>query len=174
MADPLASIRMAQQQHLREVTEAMRVATDHAAEIVFDEMLAETSLVDHSLEELRKMGHPYKQGKPQGQPHPDWLVHHQTGELQEGLSRTAAAVRSGGVEAEIHSEAPYTWYLLLGTRYMRPRDFVSASLYKSKGAVQKVYEYYFKGTLDTQKSEHYQMNVVPVFHEEYDPQLPNR
>jgi hypothetical protein len=170
----LENCKRAQEQHLRAMQEAMATATDHAATLLFEEMYAETSLEDHSLEDLRKMGHPYRQGAPQGVPHPDWLVHHQSGDLQEGLSRTPVQVSGSTAEVEFHSEAPYTWYLLLGTRYMRPRDFVSASLYKAKGVIQKTYEFYFKNTLDVKKSERYQAEVVPVYHDEFDPQLPSR
>src|SRR6185312_2507529 len=99
MADPLQSVRLAQQKHLRDVQEAMVKATRQAGEVVFDAMYEETSLIDHDLAALRRMGHPYRKDDPQGVPHPDWLVHHQSGDLQETLSFRYPVVRGDEVVA---------------------------------------------------------------------------
>lgn len=118
----------AAKRHLRDTRAIMTATLDRAAQLLLDEMRMLTAKVDHDLQALKELGHPYRAKAPQGQPHPDWLVHIQSGDLQAGLKRLPAQVRGGAVEAELHSQAPYTWYLLLGTRYMRPRDFVSAAI----------------------------------------------
>lgn len=144
MANSLDSLRQAYQEHFRRVQENMRVAVEHAADLVLEEMKEEVDLQDHSLQDLRRMGHPYRKDAPADQPHPDWLVHYQSGDLRGGLSHTDPLVTETKAEVEIHSAAPYTWYLLLGTRYMRPRDFVTHSVETRRGAVEQTYEYYFE------------------------------
>ena len=152
----------------------MAIATDHAATVVFEEMLVETGLTDHSLAQLRKMGHPYGQGKAQGQPHPDWLVHHQEGSLQEGLSRSPVSEKPTCCEVAINSAADHTWFLLLGTRRMRPRDFVLASLIQTQKATSAIYEHYFKAALDTKGNTPFRVKVSHIVNERYAAQLPKK
>lgn len=152
----------------------MAIATDHAATVVFEEMLAETSLTDHSLQELRKLGHPYRQGAAPGNLHPDWLIHYQKGTLQEGLKRGQVVKYRDSVEAGITSSAPETWYLLLGTRRMRPRDFVSAALIQTQRVTSQIYEFYFKQALDKQNGNRFRVGVNPIPNDRYVAQLPRK
>ncbi len=168
------SVRKAKEAHLKLMGEAMAIAADHAATVVYEEMRAETSLTDHSLAQLRKLGHPYRQGAAQGQPHPDWLVHMQEGTLQEGLTRSPVQETATSAQVEINSAAPHTWFLLLGTRRMRPRDFVSASLITTQKATSAIYEYYFKAALDTQGASRFKVEVKPIPNDRYVAQLPKR
>lgn len=172
--DALANVRQAKEAHLKQMQEAMAIATDHAATVVYEAMLAETALTDHSLQELRKLGHPYRQGAAPGNLHPDWLIHYQKGALQEGLKQGQVTKYRDSVEVGITSAAPETWYLLLGTRRMRPRDFVSAALIQTQKATSAIYEFYFKAALDKQVGSRYRIGVSPVPNDRYIPQLPKR
>ena len=118
---------------------AMTLAVDETADLLLKEMHELTSATDHSLRELGQMGHPYRRGAPQGHPHDDFIVHFQSGRLAKGIVRRPTRGKRI-ITAEIHSRSKYTWYLLLGTRYMRPRDFVSAALLIKTKEIAKIME----------------------------------
>jgi len=170
--DGLPSIRQATQAHLRDMRAAMTVTTDRAAELLLQEMKFLASRIDHSLAELRKMGHPYARHKPVGQPHPDWIVHIQSGELQEGLKRLPASVTGQMVQAEILSSARHTWFLLLGTRTMRTRDFVSAAIITRRIEIEAMYLRAFLDQLDTRQGGSFQTQVSLIPHPDQPAQLP--
>lgn len=142
MPDPMASVDAAKQKLMRDMRAAMTQACDQSATILLDEMKALAARTDHDLKQLAEMGHPYGWGKGRepGDPHPDWIVHLQSGELYGGLKKTPAEVSHLKIRAEIHSEARHTWYVLLGTEKMRPRDFVSAALITREREVQRLFE----------------------------------
>ena len=104
----LQGLRAAASEHLRDMRAAMTVVTDRSAALLLEEMKFLASRIDHDLEQLRQMGHPYAKGKPQGQPHSDWLVHIQSGELFGGLSKQPASISGQVIEAEILSDARHT------------------------------------------------------------------
>lgn len=91
--------------------------------LMYDKCREFTSLTDHTLADLARLGHPYARRWAPHTLHPDYLVHIQTGTLQAGLTM--------GV-AELHTEtvgwvANSTWYdkfVQLGTRYTRPRPYM--------------------------------------------------
>ena len=172
--DALTSVRQAKEAHLKQMQEAMAVATDHAATVVWEAMLQETALTDHSLQELKKLGHPYSQNKAAGNLHPDWLIHYQKGDLQDGLKRGSVVQYRDSVEVGITSASDHTWYLLLGTRRMRPRDFVSAALIQTQRATSQIYEFYFKSVLDSKGSGRFKVGVNPIPNDRYVAQLPRR
>jgi hypothetical protein len=132
------SFKAAKDAHLRLMKSAMMSAIDDAADMVLAEMEELTALTDHTLDDLRRMGHPYRRRAPQGVPHNDWLVHNQSGDLVEGLSRKPLVVKKGSIEVAITSRSKHTWYLLLGTRKMRPRDFVSAAMIIREDEVERI------------------------------------
>lgn len=132
------SFKAAKEQHLSEMRAAMTIAIDDAADMLFAEMQELTALIDHSLDDLRRMGHPYRRRAPQGNPHSDWIVHNQNGDLVEGLGRSAIMLRKNKIEVNITSRAKHTWYLLLGTSKMRPRDFVSAAMINREDEVERI------------------------------------
>jgi hypothetical protein len=168
----LASIKAATQTHLRDMRAAMVGATNRSAEMLLQEMKFLAARIDHDLEDLRRMGHPYAKGKPQGQPHPDWLVHIQSGDLQGGLKRLPATVTGQKIEAEILSEARHTWFLLLGTRKMRPRDFVSAAIIQRRVEIEAMYLRAFMEQLDKQYPAAFRTEVTLIPHTEQAAQLP--
>jgi len=139
MPTPEEAFRVAAQKHLRDTRVMMTIAVDRAAKILLDEMQQLTSLIDHDLEDLKRLDHPYRAKLPPGSPHADWLVHLQTGSLHGGLKRLPASISGYKIEAEIHSESPATWYVLLGTRFMRPRDFVSAAILLREREIQAIF-----------------------------------
>lgn len=168
----LESIRKAIGLHTRDMRAAMTMATDKSAELLLEEMKFLVSRIDHDLKQLQKMGHPYAAGKPQGQPHPDWIVHVQSGELVGGLSVLPASVTGQQIEAQILSQARHTWFLLLGTRKMRPRDFVSAAIIKRRVEIEAMYLRAFLEQLDTQQVNGYRTHVSLIPHPDQAAQLP--
>lgn len=180
MADPLASIKQAEKEFLRDARAALVQAADRAAETLLAEMKRLTLRMDHDLNALRRLGYPYGKGvdrfgnpREPGRPHPDWLVHLQSGELQDGLRRVPASLRRNRVEAEIHSQAKHTWYLLLGTRLMRPRDFVSAAIINQEQNVQAIFERAFFALHDQVVGQLTPLDVTLIPHDD-EAQLPER
>lgn len=83
------------------------------------------SLDDHTLEELRSLGHPYSAGLPPGNLHgDDRLVHEQTGELRKSIKVSPVEeTTSRRFSVYISSDAPHMPFLIFGTSKMRPRRF---------------------------------------------------
>jgi hypothetical protein len=80
--------------------------------------LKHIGLTDHSLEELRKLGHPYsRRFGADSFVHPDDYVHKQSGRL---VSMTYSETADDSVR--LISEAPEYLYLRFGTSKMRMRD----------------------------------------------------
>jgi hypothetical protein len=170
----LTSVKQAMQTHMREMQAAMVEATTDAAELLLNEMEFLTDRIDHDLQQLREMGHPYAARNPQGQPHPDWIVHIQSGDLQRGLKLLPTRITGGLIEADILSEAPYTWHLLLGTRLMRSRDFVSAAIINRTMEVEAIYQRAFLEQLDIKAPGAFRTQVNLIPHPDRPAQLPGR
>lgn len=82
------------------------------------------SLDDHTLEELRKLGHPYAVGATPDFHGDDRLVHQQTGELLRSIKvEDPIEESSRTLYVAITSNSPYMPFLIHGTSTMRPRDF---------------------------------------------------
>ena len=108
------------------------------AEIMNKEVTKNISLTDHSLEDLRVMGHPYaRRHGPKGMSihSPYWQVHRQTGTLlsskYSGVKK--ASVAGGNLKASAYvgvneNQAPHAVSVIWGTRRMIPRDFLTGSL----------------------------------------------
>jgi hypothetical protein len=123
---------------LRHVNKTMtQVKNDLDVEITMS-----ASLMDHSLADLRKMGHPYaKRHGLQGMHihDPNWLVHTQGGSLlaskYSGIDEASvenSKLHAGafvGLNPNIAEHAPY---VIFGTSKMIPRDFLTGSLLKAK------------------------------------------
>lgn len=92
------------------------------------------SLSDHSLADLRGMGHPYARRAPQAIHDPGYQVHEQTGEMRRakysGVDK--AKVSSRQLEARayvgIDEKVTHAFYVVYGTSKMIPRDFLVGSL----------------------------------------------
>lgn len=150
----------------------MQEAVDEATEVVFQEMRRLTNLTDHSLEQLRQEGHPYRAAAPQGNPHEDYLVHFQSGDLRRGLRRTKVRGKSI-ITAEIRSNSPYTWHLLLGTRYMRPRDFVSAAVINKTREVGRIFDKAHRRVHKEAEERFYKPFRILLPHTRFPAQLPD-
>lgn len=172
MNDPMASIDAAKARVMREVRAAMYQAVDQSAKVLLEEMKLLTSRIDHSLKQLEEMGHPYRQGEAPGNPHPDWIVHLQSGRLQAGLKRLPPVVTTQSIMADLLSEAPYTWYLLLGTRRMRPRDFVSAAMITRGPEIERIFDQHFQSVMDRPIRTGTSMTSRLIEHTLYRAQLP--
>ncbi|MFN3467385.1 MAG: hypothetical protein ACK4WF_06750, partial [Candidatus Brocadiales bacterium] len=96
-------------------------------------------LTDHSLEELRKMGHPYRHGGTP--PHtPEWLVHRQSGELVGNIEVWERKTPKGvsfdiGIDAQ---KVPYIQHVLFGTEKMISRDFITGTWQEEKEKVRAI------------------------------------
>lgn len=83
------------------------------------------SFDDHSLAELRAMGHPYRVGAPANTLHgDDRIVHTQSGELKRSINKTRVEeTTTRTFSVYITSNDPVMPYLIYGTTHMRPRRF---------------------------------------------------
>lgn len=102
----------------------LRAVMTESANDIEKAVKEKASLTDHSLKDLARMGHPYGHGG--SPPHPDELVHIQSGKLVESIyssimiTDTKASVTCGVLESDV----PYIKPLIYGTSRMRPRDFL--------------------------------------------------
>lgn len=89
------------------------------------QVLRNISLDDHTLEELRKLGHPYSTSLPVDSFHgSDALVHEQSGKLKRTIRVwPPEETTSRRFSVYITSSAPYLPFLLYGTSTMRARPF---------------------------------------------------
>ncbi len=82
------------------------------------------SLDDHTLQELRKLGHPYSRDKGVDSLHDDRLVHEQSGKLKGSIRVSAVEeTTTRRFSVFISSSDPVMPWLLYGTATMRPRRF---------------------------------------------------
>lgn len=146
MANDLAELRRAYRSYVNNLMREMEAATEDAAENLLDRIKELTGLTDHSLDDLRRLGHPYAKRHSLGSgPHPDYEVHNQEGDLQESLRVEHEGVwRGGQIASDIHSDAEHTWHLLQGTDIMRPRDFASAAILQGIGEIESRYRQAFR------------------------------
>lgn len=82
------------------------------------------SLDDHTLEELRRLGHPYGwNAKAKIHGGDDRLVHVQTGKLRSSLKMTAVQQTGRAFGVFLVSDSDHFLHLIYGTSRMRPRRF---------------------------------------------------
>jgi len=114
----------------------IKVKTERIAQLLLERLRTNAGLVDHSLKDLRALGHPYSTARPQAIHSPEWLVHAQTRSLQDAIK-----IKQEGDTFTVYiddAEAPHAQYVILGTDRMVSRDFVSATLYELRGEIQKI------------------------------------
>ncbi|WP_196607431.1 hypothetical protein [Pectinatus frisingensis] len=112
-----------------------------AGDVLETNVKLNASLTDHTLEDLAKMGHPYSKKKATDSgPHPDDIVHNQSGTLygaiqrNDNMSDTVASVEVGVSESDVS----YIKDLITGTPKMRPRNFLAKGLRDSKDNIQSI------------------------------------
>ncbi len=147
---------------LATVGETMQVAADTLEHRV----KLNSSLSDHTLKDLRELGHPYarKWGEQGAGLHePYWQVHQQGGQLLESVYQQvddAEALASGFVGGRSvsqvvvscrvgfdESKAPHAVYVVWGTSRMIPRDPLMGSLGEVKGSIQDYIRTRLKGAV---------------------------
>ena len=178
MANDLQEISDSYRRYVNNLRRALEGATEEVAEKLVDKMVNLTTLSDHSLEDLRKAGHPYAWRFSPGVPHEDYLVHQQSeaDSLWEGIhAEHEGTWQNDQIASEIHSESAHTWYLLLGTQTMRPRDFASAAIFEIESEANALYKKAFASAGgDFHDDSSLVIEVDPIPHDQYVAQLPNR
>jgi hypothetical protein len=112
----------------------------HVSKILDAEVTMNINLADeHTPQELRRLGHPYRIGGP-GLHHPTpWKVHMQSGQLfmskKNGIEE--ADISGGNLRTRAwagvdENLAPYALCLIFGTSKMIPRDFLTPALNEAK------------------------------------------
>lgn len=119
---------------LREVNSDMQ----DVMELLNDKVTDNMSHTDHSLDDLRRMGHPYAKRNPQHIHDPDFIVHTQSGEMLAGkIAGVEEASVSGGklvasAYVGIRESVAHAPAVIFGTSKMVPRDFLRGSLAQVK------------------------------------------
>lgn len=115
---------------IRTVNKTMK----NVADILNKKIEDNISLDDHSLEDLRKLGHPYARRSPVGIHTPSYQVHKQSGRLKDSQfsGTTNAQVLSGKLEATAYAgldanRAKHAEYIIFGTSKMIPRPVLEGS-----------------------------------------------
>jgi hypothetical protein len=101
------------------------------ADTVHARMLENASLADHSLRDLRSIGHPYRRASPQNIHSPSYLVHTQSRSLIHAVR--VEIVNQYRIRVGVDfSIAPHAAAVIFGTSEMVSRDFVTKSLEEAR------------------------------------------
>ncbi len=124
---------------------------EKARKMLDDEVAKNISLTCHSLEDLRKAGHPYAKShlgwakNVGGLGHGHWWqVHTQSGEMLRSKSSGTIPARFGGGQfratayVAMSEDLEYNAAVIYGTSKMIPRDFLHGSLGSIKGDIYKL------------------------------------
>ncbi len=104
--------------------------------IMYDKAREYTSLTDHSLADLARLGHPYARRFAPNYLHPDYLVHQQSGMLTSGLRKDAIVEAPEGViRGVVRNVTWYDPYVQLGTYKMRPRPYMAQVRIDTEGEI---------------------------------------
>jgi hypothetical protein len=115
---------------------------------VWPEYIRHISLQDHSLEDLRNLGHPYSKRYPTDyfSAHRDDSVHIQSGDLLES-SQIVMGEDAAGVYAQIVNTSPHYLAIRYGTPTMRMRDPGGAALADSFEAVKRRFAFMVRSAI---------------------------
>ena len=107
----------------------MKASTEANANLMLDAAREASSLSDHSLQDLARIGHPYARRRP-FPPHPPWLIHTQRGNfLKRWYARTFQRGDDFGFElgntARTRNGRTLLPLLEGGTKKMIPRPILS-------------------------------------------------
>ena len=111
----------------------MRCMTDD----VWPKWIEHINLQDHSLEDLRKLGHPYSvRYSTNSFVHPDTQVHTQSGDLMDE-SKIVSVTTPTGPAVRLINTSPHYVFLRYGTQTMRMRDPGGAALGEALPAIRR-------------------------------------
>ena len=172
----LSDFRRGLKQFEREMVQAMARATRAASAVLVEEMEGLSSAIDHSLEDLRALGHPYSTQESAGSaPHPDFIIHEQSGDFLGSIGAEKVTVNEAAVEGGVHITDRKAEWLLLGTPSMRPRDAVSSALIYREDQVAGIYQAAHAKVHDEPGSqEGFRMDVTLGDHGAYPAELPEK
>jgi len=115
-----------------------------ASDIMKKKLVENVSLLDHSLEDLRKLGHPYAKRSRSRRVHsPFWLIHRQTIGLGRAV-RKKTFKRKDGSFSEVFIDpgiAPEASYVINGTSKMIARPVVWKTLESVRGEIHQAIYY---------------------------------
>ncbi len=125
---------------LRVFKEKAKARLEEAAQILHNKIVENATLVDHTLKDLAKLGHPYSVKNPNNPHSPEYLIHEQTGNLK-GNIEIARSEKGFKISVGVDSvKVPYIAPLILGTARMIPRDFLTGSFDEVLPEIRKVFE----------------------------------
>jgi hypothetical protein len=105
------------------------------------------SLQDHSLEDLRKLGHPYStRFDVDSFMHPDSEVHRQSGSLIEGSHITTVST-TGSCTVQLSNSSPHYVFVRYGSRTMRMRDPAGTVMRLGRPLIEKRIQDEIKGAI---------------------------
>ena len=107
------------------VQKAVKTGLKQIGEEYLKQVKKNISLEDHTLQELRQMGHPYRVGGPVNMLHgDDAILHKQSGDLLKSIKlQPVEQTTSRKWTVYITSDDPMIEGILYGTPTMRPRPF---------------------------------------------------
>lgn len=114
-------------------------ALKRAMKMVEARMKQNASETDHSLEDLRKLGHPYSAAHPKSIHDPDYLIHSQNGDLERAITSKQVNQYRAVVGVDDNA-APHAVHVIFGTKHMVARDFVTNSANEIKDEIMEVFE----------------------------------
>lgn len=174
MADPLADFRKAARAFERNVARAMAQATRAASTVLVEEMEGLAGAIDHTLPQLKALDHPYATRHEAGSaPHPDFIVHEQSGDFKGSIGRASVAVTDEGITGGVTITDRKAEWLLLGTPTMRPRDLVSSAIIYQEDMVAEIYRKAHAAVHDEPAVQQgFHMEVTLGDHDAYPAELP--
>src|SRR5215204_359834 len=99
----------------------------HLSKILYDRIIQNISLTDHSTAQLKAEGFPYSKRNPQELHDPPYLVHKQTGRLASAVTINQINQYRAQVGID-EAKAPYVADVIYGTGKLIGRDFLAGSL----------------------------------------------
>jgi hypothetical protein len=123
------------------VISAARNGLRKAADKTQDRLRQNAGLTDHSLKALARMGHPYAKRNPQNIHDPNWLVHRQSGQLQDNIKVTHEGPDAIAIGVDPVA-VPHFIDVVEGNSLMVPRNFPFHTLeeLKADGTIHKTIE----------------------------------
>lgn len=119
-----------QEGFVRSVNKAM----SNVSVILNEEVEKNISLTDHSLSDLRRLGHPYARGNSSALGHPIYQVHKQSGRLLNSkffgvrpATVSGGTLRSSAFVGLDDISAPHAVNVIFGTSKMIPRPVLNVS-----------------------------------------------